>query len=227
MFARASCEDGDRSVYFASVRFESASTPLYHEFPFLLPVTVFHPLPIRPPILSSTTMLHRRGTISRTWSEITFLPPWWPLSNELSRRPTISKETISKEIRRSLEGSRRETLRSFKGANLFEYLEETVEIIPCFSRIRVQSPRSIQGRSIDFLPESLQDPRRQQEWRGAQPRFAIRTSNVGGGRGTIDRSTFLSNRQRANERDSGWSMKRSIRLDSSRLHDHDEAHRHA
>lgn len=154
MFARASCEDGDRSVYFASVRFESASTPLYHEFPFLLPVTVFHPLPIRPPILSSTTMLHRRGTISRTWSEITFLPPWWPLSNELSRRPTISKETISKEIRRSLEGSRRETLRSFKGANLFEYLEETVEIIPCFSRIRVQSPRSIQGRSIDFLPES-------------------------------------------------------------------------
>lgn len=69
MFARASCEDGDRSVYFASVRFESASTPLYHEFPFLLPVTGHR----FPSVTDSSTNLVFQDDATQTWYNFAYV----------------------------------------------------------------------------------------------------------------------------------------------------------
>lgn len=69
MFARASCEDGDRSVYFASVRFESASTPLYHEFPFLLPVTGHR----FPSVTDSSTNLVFHDDATQTWYNFAYV----------------------------------------------------------------------------------------------------------------------------------------------------------
>lgn len=113
-----------------------------------------------------------------------------PLSDE-ARRPTISKEIL--ESRRKPHRRSKAVPSRRHGANLFEYLfedVETVEIILTNScrckRLRSKVPRSsldqIWARSIDSLPWTRihvarrhGDPRRQQEWRRAQHRFAIRT----------------------------------------------------
>lgn len=219
MFARASCEDGRPLCLFCILyALSRPPLPLYHESPFLLPVTG-HPLPIR---MRQSCLPRRRWynfthfVIRDNIPRIRFLHHWrWPLSNEAKPSPKRSSNRGEKLHNRSK-----------AVANLFEYLfedVETVEIIPCFSRIRVrgsskakkQSPsierRSdpIEDPSISSLkPESsdtLQDrgdPRRQQERRRGQRRFAIRTfarRMLHGGRGTIDRSTFLSTNRRANE----------------------------
>lgn len=85
---------------------------------------------------------------------------------------------------------------------------------------------SLKPESSDTL-QDRGDPRRQQERRRGQRRLFchsdVRTSNVT--RGPRNYWPFnVSIDESTSKRDIGWSMKRSIRLDSNGLRDHDEAH---
>lgn len=218
MFARASCEDRRPLCLFCILyALSRPPLPLYHESPFLLPVTGhrFHPLPIR---MRQSCLPRRRWynfahfVIRDNIPRIRFLHHW--TMTIVKRGQTVSKEMLE---------SRRETSQPFKGGrqpiripirrrgNCRDY---SMFLTNSCTRFK-QSP-SIERRSDptedpsipSLKPESsdtLQDrgdPRRQQERRRGQRRFAIRTfarRMLHGGRGTIDRSTFLSTNRRANE----------------------------
>lgn len=222
MFARASCEDGRPLCLFCILyALSRPPLPLYHESPFLLPVTGhrFHPLPIR---MRQSCLPRRRWynfahfVIRDNIPRIRFLHHWrWPLSNEAKPSPKRCSNRGEKLHNRSK-----------AVANLFEYLfedVETVEIIPCFSRIRVRgsSKAKKQSPSIERRSDPTEDPsiplNRNPVTRSKTEEildvnksdveanvdcFAIRTfarRMLHGGRGTIDRSTFLSTNRRANE----------------------------
>ena len=159
MFARASCEDGRPLCLFCILyALSRPPLPLYHESPFLLPVTGhrFHPLPIR---MRQSCLPRWRWynfahfVIRDNIPRIRFLHHWrWPLSNEAKPSPKRCSNRGEKLHNRSK-----------AVANLFEYLfedVETVEIIPCFSRIRVRgsSKAKKQSPSIERRSDPTEDP---------------------------------------------------------------------
>lgn len=150
---------GDRSVYFAFctlwVGLRSSFTTNPH-FYYRSRATVS----IRYRFECANLVFHDDdGTISRiSWSEITFHEfasstiGRWPLSNEAKPSPKRSSNRGEKLHNRSK-----------AVANLFEYLfedVETVEIIPCFSRIRVRgsSKAKKQSPSIERRSDPTEDP---------------------------------------------------------------------
>lgn len=110
MFARASCEDGRPLCLFCILyALSRPPLPLYHESPFLLPVTGhrFHPLPIR---MRQSCLPRRRWynfahfVIRDNIPRIRFLHHW--TMTIVKRGQTVSKEMLE---------SRRETSQPFKG----------------------------------------------------------------------------------------------------------------
>lgn len=110
MFARASCEDGRPLCLFCILyALSRPPLPLYHESPFLLPVTGhrFHPLPIR---MRQSCLPRRRWynfahfVIRDNIPRIRFLHHW--TMTIVKRGQTVSKEILE---------SRRETSQPFKG----------------------------------------------------------------------------------------------------------------
>lgn len=107
MFARASCEDG-RPLCLFCILYALSRPPLllYHESPFLLPVTG-HPLPIR---MRQSCLPRRRWynfahfVIRDNIPRIRFLHHW--TMTIVKRGQTVSKEILE---------SRRETSQPFKG----------------------------------------------------------------------------------------------------------------
>lgn len=107
MFARASCEDGRPLCLFCILyALSRPPLPLYHESPFLLPVTG-HPLPIR---MRQSCLPRRRWynfahfVIRDNIPRIRFLHHW--TMTIVKRGQTVSKEILE---------SRRETSQPFKG----------------------------------------------------------------------------------------------------------------
>lgn len=110
MFARASCEDRRPLCLFCILyALSRPPLPLYHESPFLLPVTGhrFHPLPIR---MRQSCLPRRRWynfahfVIRDNIPRIRFLHHW--TMTIVKRGQTVSKEILE---------SRRETSQPFKG----------------------------------------------------------------------------------------------------------------
>lgn len=110
MFARASCEDGRPLCLFCILyALSRPPLPLYHESPFLLPVTGhrFHPLPIR---MRQSCLPRWRWynfahfVIRDNIPRIRFLHHW--TMTIVKRGQTVSKEILE---------SRRETSQPFKG----------------------------------------------------------------------------------------------------------------
>lgn len=241
MFARPPVKTGDRSVYFA---FCTLWVGLHSPLP-RIPISITGHGPPFPSVTDSSTNLVFHdggtddGTISRTWSEITFLE--FASSTDHCRTRLDGQPSPKRSSNRggnlTTKGGPKSSPRGQpiripirRRRNRRDYSHEFVSV----QAAKKQSP-SIEPRSdpskIHRFPPLNQNPRRSKTRRSSTSTRVtssptsichsdVSTSNVTGGRGTIDRSTFLS----TSKRDSGWSMKRSIRLDSNGLRDHDEVH---